>query len=428
MKRISLVLLCMLVSLSVFAGEELTGNPERKRSNKEAFTESVYKKFEKLQEMIADEKYADARAGLEALSARHLNSFEKANVSQYIGWIDSAEGKYVDAAKRFEEAIASDALPNQSHFSIMVQVAQMYMVGGKYQKGIDALHKYYKVTDKIEDKVFALEANAYAQMDQYAKAIPLLIKAIKLADEPKEQWMYLLYSLHMELSQFQEASKVMEQLVEINPNKKDYWMRLYGVYFQLKQDKKALATLVIADKNGLLDDEKNRITLFKMYALMEVPYKAGKVLEDGLKSGIIKPSFKRWDDLGKIWYTAAEMDKALSAFDEASKLSVDGKIDFQRANIYFERQDWKSAKMALKQALEKGGLKENQIGNSWLLLGMAESETNNLAGAIDALKHAKKYPKSRKNAVQWLEHLQKKIEREKAEKEKQQILSSTEPA
>ena len=49
-------------------------------------------------------------------------------------------------------------------------------------------------------------------------------------------------------------------------------------------------------------------------------------METGLKSGVIKPSFKRWDDLGKIWYTAAEMDNALGAYNEASKLSTDGKM------------------------------------------------------------------------------------------------------
>ncbi|MCB1603995.1 MAG: hypothetical protein R3F25_07760 [Gammaproteobacteria bacterium] len=422
MKKIIFVTL-VLASQLVFAGEELTGNPERTRENSGGITELVYKKFEKILEMIADNKYHEARVDLNQLMAKRLNEYEKANVEQYLGWIDAGEEKYADAIKHYQAALASDALPNLTHFSLMLQVASLQSALGQYQKTIDSLHEYYKVTDKIKDTTFAMEGNAYAQLNQYKKAIPLFIKAIALSDEPREQWMYMLYSLHMELSQFQEAANVLEKLIEINPNKRDYWIRLYSVYFNLKQDKKALATLVLADKNGLLDDEKNRLTLYKMYALMEVPYKAGQVLEDGLKKGIVKPSFKHWDSLGKVWYSAAEMDKALEAFDEASKLATDGKIDFQRANIYFEREDWKKAKQALREAIEKGGLTETQFGNTWLLLGMVESEIGNIPGAIDALKHAKNYKNARKNAIQWIDHLEKKYARQKAQQEREQILT-----
>ena len=422
MKRYVFIVLIIFSQLAL-TGEELTGNPERKRSNSEAFTEIVYKKFEKILEFISESKYQEAKIDIDMLMQKRLNDYEKAHIHQYLGWIAAAEENYSEAAKNYEIAIASDALTNHSHFSAMLQLAQVYMVMGQYQKGIDTLHNYYKITDKISDTTFAMEANAYAQLEKFKQAIPLLLKAINLSEKPREQWMYLLYSLHMELSQFQEAANVLEKLIEINPNKKDYWIRLYSVYFNLKQDKKALATLVLADKNGLLDDEKNRLMLYKMYALMEVPYKAGQVLEDGLKKGIVKPSFKHWDYLGKVWYTSAEMDKALEAFDEASKLATDGKIDFQRANIYFEREDWKKAKQALREAIEKGNLTDTQFGNTWLLLGMVESEMENIPKAIEALKNAKKYDNARKNAIQWIDHLEKKYARQKVQQEREQILT-----
>ena len=423
-KRKLVLLICVsFFSQQLLAGSLQTGNPERKRTNSEAFTEVVYKKFVTLQEMIADEKYDEARAGLEALTSKRLNNFEKANVNQYIGWVDSAEGNYVSAAKRFQLALDSDALPNRAHFGMMLQMAQMYMAGEKYQKGIEVLTQYYKITDEIRDSTFAMEANAYSQLNQYRKAIVKLKKAISIADVPKELWHYLLYSLHMELSQFQEASKVLEKLIEINPNKKEYWKRLSSVYFNLKKDDKALAVLVVADKNGLIVEEKDRLHLFKMYAFLGVPYKAGKVLEQGLKSGVIKPTFKRWDDLGKIWYTAAEMDNALYAYSEASKLSTDGKIDFQRAYIYFDREEWHKAKQALSAAIEKGGLKDDKVGNAWLLLGMAENELNNQRAAIRALKNASKFKKTRNSAVQWIEHLENLAKQAKLNAEREKMLA-----
>lgn len=424
-KYIILIVLSFQISF-LSAGEIKTGNPERERSNKEAMSESTFKKFTKLQEMIADEKYVEARSGLMALLEKRLNSFEKANVNQYIGWVDSAEGKYVAAANRFQKALDSDALPNQAHFPMMLQKAQILCGAGEFQKGLNSLHDYYKVTDAINDRTFVLEANAYAQLKKYRKAIPILKKAISLAEKPNEQWNYLLYSLHVELSQFLQASKVLETLIVINPNKEEYWKRLSGAYFSLKKDDKALATLVVAEKNGMLEDEKNKLQLFKMYALLGVPHKAAKVLEKGLKNGVIKSSYKHWEDLGKLWFSAAEMDRALLAYDEASKLATDGKIDFQRAYIFFDKEDWKKASSALKSAIEKGGLKDKKIGTGYLLMGMSESELGNAASALIALRKASKYDGTKKHAIQWIDHLESEAKRARVQAENDKILGAAE--
>ena len=422
--KICILFVFLLLSQSLLAGSLKTGNKERKKSNSEAFTEQVYKRFEKFQEMMADELYVEARAGLNQLLERRLNSFEVAMVNQYIGWIDANEGKYVDAAKKFKIAIDSDALVNQAHFGMMIRMAQMYMSGEKYQETLDILQEYYDGVLEIEDKTFAFEANVYVQMKKYKEAIPILIKAIGLSEEPQEKWNYLLYTLYKQESKYREAAKVMETLISINPDKKDYWKNLSADYFNLKEDKKSLAVLVLANEGGLFDDEKETVRLWQMYSFLDIPYKAGTVLEKGLRDGVIKPTFKRWEDLGKTWYTAAEMDNALIAYGEASKLASDGKIDFYRALIYFDREEWQKTKTALVSALEKGGLQEHDEGKAWMLLGMAESELNNITGAIAALKKAAKSPKSRKSAYQWIEHLQATVKQKRriAETEKANAL------
>ena len=420
----TILTLCILfLSVNAFAGSIETGNPVRERSNKEAMTELIYKKFTRLQEMIADEKYTEARAGLKALTEKRLNDFEKANINQFLGYIDSNEENYTEAAKHFQAALDADALTNPAQFSLMLQMAQFQIMGGNYKKGLDDLHNYYKVTDKITDTTFFLEANAYARLEDFRTAIPILKKAISLSDKPRETWYYLLYSMHMQLSQFIEASKVLETLIKINPNKEDYWKRLSDVYFNLKKDDKSLAVLVLADKNGMLKGEKERLRLFKMYHFLNIPFEAGKVLEKSLKDGVVKPTFKRWEDLGKIWYASAEMDKALDAYTEASKLATDGKIDYQRAYIYFDREEYNKAKNALSNAIEKGGLTDKKVGKAWLLMGMAESESGNDYSAIKYLKNAAKFKNTRKNAIQWITHLEKQIKRDKAEAARKKLLA-----
>ena len=117
------------------------------------------------------------------------------------------------------------------------------------------------------------------------------------------------------------------------------------------------------------------------------------------------------------------MDKALDAYEEASKLASDGKIDFQMAYIYFEREEWQESKAALKSALEKGGLKDKKVGQAWLLLGMLETELKNNSGAIKALKNASKYKNTRNNAVQWLDHIEKQRKQAKALAEQERMLA-----
>jgi tetratricopeptide (TPR) repeat protein len=407
-KIILLLLSINLIASSVFAGSIITDNPKRERSSNEAMSEAIYKKFVKLQEMIADEQYVEAKSGLTALTKKNLNGFEEASINQFLGWVDSAQGKYQSASNYLQKAIATNALTDTAHFSMMLQKSQMLAGADKYQLALDALDAYYKVTDEIKDATLYYEASLYAQMDKFKEAMVPLKKAIELSDEPNESWYYLLLSLHMQSSEFLQASKVLDILIKLNPNKKEYWTMLSQVYFTLKKDEKSLAVLAVADENGMVSNEKERLQLYKMYAFLGNPYSAGKVLEKGLKDGVIKPTFKRWDDLGNTWYSAAEMDKALFAYDKASKLATDGKIDFQRAYIYFDREDWTGAKNALQSAIEKGGLTDKKIGTSWLLLGMVESELNNDAGAMKALKKASKFDNTRVSSVQWMEHLDKK--------------------
>jgi len=408
---------------SVLAGVYKTGNPERKRTNKEAPSESFYKKFEKFQEMYADEKYAEARIGLEAMLKKRLNGYELAQVHQFLGWIDSAEEKYDSAVAHLQKAIDADSLQNMTHFAMMYQKVQVLAGAGKYPEAIKALKEYYKVTDVIKDSTYYFEAQIYAQSNKFRPAIKALKKSIKLADKPIESRYYLLFNLHMQLSEYQQAAKALEVLIKLNPNKKDYWVKLNQVYFTLKKDHEALAVLNLADENGLIPEEKDRLQLFKMYAYLGVPYKAAKVLEKGLKTGVIKPSFKRWDDLGKIWYSASEKDNALKAYDEASKLATDGKIDIQRAYIYFDREDWTKAKSALLGAIEKGGLRDKQYGNAWLLLGMVESEIGNSKSAIKSLTKAAKYDNTRKSALQWIAHINKQAEMDRAAAAAERLLA-----
>jgi len=223
----TLITLTFFVQFSlVFAGTIKTDNLEREheliKGKNIAMTENVYKKFFKFQNMITDEKYAEARKGLEKLSNKRLNPYEKATLHKFIGHLDSAEGNHINATNHFQEAIDTNILPNKDHFALMLKKASIFIEYGEYQKGINALQNYYNSTDTIQDKTLVIEADAYYHLGNHNKAIDLLKQAIALSETHQEKWNLALYKIYEETAQLDEASKVLETLKTINPNSKYY--------------------------------------------------------------------------------------------------------------------------------------------------------------------------------------------------------------
>ena len=163
--------------------------------------------------------------------------------------------------------------------------------------------------------------------------------------------------------------------------------------------------MALAYRRGMLDSEQELVQLFSLYGYLELPVKAAEVLSTGLESGVIEPSEKYWEQLGNAWYASQELDKAVDSLSKAAKLSSDGKLDMQVAHILVDKEDWVGAKDALRSAIDKGGLQDTQLGNMYVLLGMAELNTENASAARNAFQTARKYDKTRQSAQQWLNHL-----------------------
>lgn len=420
MKKI-FILLSFLCFTSVWAGTLKTGNPERKPAGAVGvMTEAQGKKIERYSEFIADEKYNEARSGLNAMLERlnERDAYVLAIVYQLLGHLESTAGTYSKAAEYFKKSIDTDAMPNSTHFNMMLQRAQLLMIEGNHRGGLKALDDYFKVVDEIPDSAFAIKANAHAQLEEFREVKKAIKQAISLADKPKESWYQLLLAAHSELSEYREMADVLQILIGLSPEKKTYYMQLSSVYFTLKEDKNALAALVLAYENDVMDKETDYMQLFKMYSFNDIPYKAGQVLLKALQDGHVESNFEHWKQLGQTWYNARELDKALAAYDKASEYAKDGEIDITRAYLYVDMEKWSKAVESIQSALQKGGLDDNKTGNAWLMLGMSQASLKNYTQARNAFNKASNYKKSRNNAQQWLNHLEtleKRAQREVAQ-------------
>ncbi|NCO18708.1 MAG: tetratricopeptide repeat protein [Gammaproteobacteria bacterium] len=372
-------------------------------------SEATYKRMNGAFEKLGEEKYNEALADLQKLSESRLNDYEKASVQQAMGFARAQLEQYEAAVRHFEEAIRLNQMPNQAHFEMILQVAQLYNALRRYDDALRQLDFWFCVSTedaKKQAEVWVLKASLHVQKEEYREALSAVDQAIELRLDPPETWYQLKLGMHLELKQYRPATEVLKILIRMNPDRKEYWIQLAGSYLELDENAEAMSTLRLAYRRDLLSTNTEFLQLAGLLQDMESPRQAAEVLSEGLTRGVVEATVRNWEVVAGAWYQAREMSKALDAYERAGSLSSDGKIDFQRASIMVSQENWPGVIDAAARALEKGGLNESQQGNAHLIIGMAHFNLGDLGAAEQAFKRAENYGRIRSAAREWLNHIQ----------------------
>ena len=115
----------------------------------------------------------------------------------------------------------------------------------------------------------------------------LLEAAIATATTINNTWYRVYYQVLFEQRKYAKAEIVIYGLVTRDPNNEDYWRMLTNHYLQIEDSKNALASMAIADLQGLLDEPKDRERLASMYGFLEIPEKAARILEAAVASELV---------------------------------------------------------------------------------------------------------------------------------------------
>jgi tetratricopeptide (TPR) repeat protein len=367
--------------------------------------EGNFKAVQKTWELVANEQYQEAIVEFGLLVEKIKDPYERSQAMFGMAQAQMATDQFAPALKLYEQIVEMDVLPNKPHFDAMFQIGQLYYMRERYDDALRWVGRWMEESGEVKVEAYELKASIFAQKEDHRQAIENIDQAISLSDKPKETWYQLKLAMHYELKEYANCGEVLGVLVRGWPAKKQYWTQLSSINVTLKRDADALAVMALAHRQGLLDKETDYIQLFSLYGYMEVPLKAAKVLEEGIEKGIVEPTKKHYESLGNAWYASRELDKAVVALSKAGEKSLDGKIHMQVAYILVDKEDWDAAKVELNAALQKGGLKDTQVGNLLVLLGMSELNTGNSTAARKAFQDARQYPKVRASAQQWLNHL-----------------------
>jgi tetratricopeptide (TPR) repeat protein len=329
--------------------------PRAERQASGTLSEATYRQLERIHELIGRNEEKQALERAQALLTRVGSDYERAVVRQTMAFIHVGQNDYKAAIAAFEEALALDALPQQPYEQMLYNVAQLYFQDGRTGRTIERMELYFReVRSEPTADAHILLASAYAERKRYDDALQQVDLALARSTTPKEAWLQLKLALHYELRQLPQCAEVLLRLVALVPAREDYWKQLSGILFEIGRDRESLAVLALAERQGFLDTESELRNLANIYLLLNIPYKAARILEGGLEQGLLKADGKSLGLIGDAWTMAREYEKAEAVFQRAAALAGDGEIDYRLGQIYVEDERWPQALEALRRAQGKG--------------------------------------------------------------------------
>lgn len=343
-----------------------------------------------------------------------LNSYELANVYNLYAFIHYSREDYGKALQAYENVIRQPDIPLAMEINTRYTVAQLYFVQEEWQKGINALNDWFGMTENPPESAYVLLAQGYYQLKDYNKSLLNVEKAINMykgkGKVPKEQWYNLARFLYFDKNDINKSVDVLEELLVHYP-KKQYWVQISHMYGEQKKESEQLAAMETAYVQDMLDKGSEQVTMAYLYLNADVPYKAAKVLDKGIKNKSVEGTSKNYEILGNAFRQAQEIDKAIPAMESAAAKSDSGELYARLGNIYLDGDQYKKAISAINKGLSRGGVKRPD--NARLVLGMAYFNDKQYSKARDAFKAAGRDKRSEKYATQWMQYMDSELDRQK---------------
>lgn len=391
----------------VFAQNGGDSDSGRKTRRTPALKEKTYKALGEAQAKTEAGDHAGALEILNALKAdQGLNSYERAMTWNFIAYVYSSQEKYPQSIDAFKQVLAQPDIPEALETQTLYSLAQLYLVTDNEEDAIKTLKKWFTLTVNPAPSAYLLLAQAYFRMDNFKAAVDEAEKAMiatnKLGEQPSELLLQLMRAGYVELNDNPKLIHTLELLVKLYP-KGDYFAHLSSLYGDKGDEKRQLLTLEAGYDGGYLNKQNQYVALGSLLMSNDVPYKAAKVLTEGMDKKIVDDSVTNLRLLAQAWLLAQEPEESIKVLQKAAKKSDDGELYIRLGQSYADLDQWQNCIEAIRDGLKKGKLEREDSAN--VTLGVCLYNNDNLDGAITAFTAARKDERSRKFADQWISFL-----------------------
>ena len=372
------------VSSAAVVAEEGEPIPETRRVP--AMSEPTFKKLTEAQEALDAKNYPQALAVLNSMlesGARRMNGNEIGQVNNILGFVHFTMENYPAAIRAYEQVLAQgENVPEGLEVQTLYTLAQLSFVTERYQDALRYMENWIKKANNPGPDPHIFMGQVYYQMQNYPAATLQIEKGIEVArarnTDVKEQWWALLNFLYFEQEKWPKVLETLEILVRDFP-KREYWLRLAGVHGQEGNDRESLWSYEAASAGGFLTAQSDLTNYAGLLMQAEVPVRAAKVLDEGLKKGVIEKNDRNLQSLGQAWQLSQETKKAIPVFEEAARLSSDGKIHERLSQLYLDNDEFQKCTTSAKSAIQRGGLR--RVASAHIVQGMCHYNLDELTSA-----------------------------------------------
>jgi tetratricopeptide (TPR) repeat protein len=397
------------------AAENRTENKYAKAKTKKRYAvgKSCGNKLESVQAELAAERWSQAKNQLlSSLNKSCVSSYEKSQVWNFLAYTHYALGNIQEAIKSYKKVIAESETDERLKASVHYSAAQLYFANEDYANAARYLETWMRKSEIAGADGRVLLAQAYYQLNRMTEALDLVDGVIvewqSVGKVPKESWWDLQRVIYYANKDYARVIVVLKNLIKNYP-KYNYWRQLGAMYMELEQPVDLLVSNEVIYLAKGLENENVLLGLAYLFVDADAPFLGARIVEKGLKSNIIKRTAKNMEFLGHALQRAQEGEKARPVLEEAAGLSDQGKIWARLASVYLDIGNDAKAVRASRNALNKGGLKRDDL--TYMVLGSAQLNLHCFRDARRAFEQAATDKRSAKFASKWITYSAREGER-----------------
>lgn len=329
-------------------------------------------------------KDEDARLAAEELKVdAKANANDKATASRVLLMLSAKKdnNNHAEVIPMLEELIEGNTLDNNTHYALMFELAQRYLLNLDYQDGLETSDKFLTETKTEMKEILAVKGNSLYRLKRVPEAIVVLekVRAMDANDVATTQMLVKAYSENNQPAKAAELIKTLSQSVGSDRETRVNLAITYRDAKQLDQAADVIAELRSAQQ---LTEERDYLTAITVYAQMK-DREADTIIvvEEGLQKGALKPTSRNFNTLAEAYFYSGNISKALENWTKAAPLSKDGTTYLNLAVVQCQEDMWAACKGSAMKAIEKGGIAAK---DAWLEISKAETGLGNTAAAAEA--------------------------------------------
>ena len=373
----------------------------------------VLERLQAAQDAADANDYARALELLDALQRERgatLNSYERANLFYFYGFIHDARGQPREAVAAYEQVLAQRDLPETMQQGTRYSLAKLYLAIEQWAQAAAMLEAWFRATDQPPPEAHVLRAQAWYHLEKYAAAIgeaeAALAEARRRRQPPQEAWYVLLRALAYESGDLRRTAATLETLARNWP-RKEYLLQLSGIHGELGDTPRRVAAMETAYFAGWLASESELLGMAYLYLESGLPARAARLLEQALADGLVQQNAQMLDLVGIAWQQAREGERAMPWLERAAREANDAAMWARLAGIELDANRYAEAVAAAQKGLadRAGG------GQARIVLGTALYRLGRLQEAREAFTAVPSNDAAARSARDWLRFLDTEIAR-----------------